>query len=61
MIAELIGYMNHLEQTNLDTTYRRVLFPEPAIGIHQCKFALMVGERTLSMNPQEGPRRFPTR
>jgi hypothetical protein len=61
MIAELIAYMNHHEQTDLDTTYRRVLFPEPAIGIHQCKFALVVGKHTLSVDPQEGPRRFPTR
>ncbi len=62
IIADLVGTVNNVEQTHKDITYKSVLFPAPALKIH----GLLVQttrqwfkERTFTMNPHEGPARFP--
>ncbi len=62
IIADLVGTVNNLEQTHKDITYRSVLFPAPASNIHDLLVQTTrkrFEEHTFTMDPQEGPTRFP--
>ena len=64
IIADLIDYVNDVKPSNWDATYRRVLFPEPALRWRIRSIQVQrhcLGEHTLPMDPQEGPSRFPFR
>ena len=63
MMADLIRPMNKLKQADKVITYRRVLFPAPALLYDQQIISsgtcCGIEKRKFSMNPQKRPRRLP--
>ena len=62
IIADLVGIINTLERSHEDITYRSVLLPAPALRSTDYQFRALsrwFRKHTFSINPQEGPARFP--